>query len=254
VAVKVFFAASAVALPNLPTGFWNGFPNNVLPATSPWQQIGPHKVLPRVEAGGAQILAFDWTVPSSAPNNISMLAIITADNDSISTSELSIAELVTNNKKCGLKNMVVVNPSPSAGPPITAMSLSVARAGTSTKFSLGADRGALSLIRGVVFSKRLSALAKKAKLKRVKLSAEDKDELTKLMEETPSLKKQLDAKVAYEPRDGAWLENIQLKGQTAEPMVVLVNPKSRKRPGSIIQWASDGTIVGGFTLQTNGDE
>jgi hypothetical protein len=253
VAVKVFFSASGVALPNLPAGFWNGFPGNVLAANSPWQQIGPHKVVPRVEAGSEQIVAFEWTVPATAPSNIGLLAIITADNDSVSTSELNIAALVRCNKKCGLKNMVVVNPSPSIGPPIAALRLNVGSAGVSGKYSLGADRGAVSIIRGVVLSKRLSGLAKKAKLKQIKLSTDDKDELRKLMTETPQLKKLLDAKAAYAPSDGVWLENISLTTRTTEPLVVLVNPSARKRTGSIIQWASDGTVVGGFTFEAKED-
>jgi photosystem II stability/assembly factor-like uncharacterized protein len=253
VTVKVFFAASAVALPNLPTGFWNSFPNNVLASSSPWQQIGPHKVVPKVEGGGAQIVAFEWTVPATAPGNIGLLAIITADNDSVSTSELNIAALVTGNKKCGLKNMVVVNPSPSVGPPVTALSLNVGGSGTATKYSLGVDRGAVSIIRGVVLSKRLSALAKKAKLKQIKMSSEDKDELAKLVTENPQLKKLLDTKTAFVPTAGVWLENVSLTTKTSEPLVVLVNPGARNRSGSIIQWASDGTVVGGFTFQAKGD-
>ena len=51
VAVKVFFAASAVTLPDLPTGFWSGFPNNVVPGASAWQQIGPHKVVAQYRTG-----------------------------------------------------------------------------------------------------------------------------------------------------------------------------------------------------------
>jgi len=254
VAVKVFFAASAVALPNLPTGFWSGFPNNVLPASSPWQQIGPHKVVPKVEAGKAQILGFEWTVPTTAPNNISLLAIMTADNDSISTSELNITVLVTNNKKCGLKNMVMVNPSPSVGPPVRALSLNLGRDGAATRYSLGGDRGAADMVRGVVLSKRLSAMAKKAKLRRIKLNREDKDELTKLMAATPSLKKQLDAKVAYAPPEGVWLEDIPLKSNTSEPLIVFVNQESRNRYGSIVQWADDGSVACGFTLQANKNE
>jgi hypothetical protein len=253
VAVKVFFAASAIALPDLPTNFWSGFPNNVLPTDSHWQQIGPHKIIPRVEAGKAQIVGFEWTVPSTAPDNISMLAIMTSDNDTIASSELNITALVTNNKKCGLKNMVVVNPSPSVGPPVMALSLSVGRSGTATKYSLGVDRGAASMIRGVVFSKRLSTMAKKAKLPKMKLTAKDRDELTKLMEATPALRKQLDSKVAYAPSDGLWLEDIQLKS-TGEPIVVFVNPKPRSGYGSIIQWAEDGTAACGFTLQANRNE
>jgi hypothetical protein len=85
VAVKVFFAAAAVALPDLPTNFWSGFPNNVLPGGSPWQQIGPHKIIPSVEPGKSQIVGFEWAVPATAPSNISLLAIMTAENDSITT-------------------------------------------------------------------------------------------------------------------------------------------------------------------------
>jgi len=252
VAVKIFFAASAVALPNLPTNFWSGFPNNVLPATSPWKQIGPHRVVDRVEPGEARIVAFEWTVPSAAPANISLLAIITADNDSLSTSELNIASLVQGNKKCGLKNMVTVNPSPTVGPPVKAFKLEVGSADGSAKQSLGSDRAASSMIRSVVLSKRLSALAKKAKLKKVRLSNEDKDELAKLMLETPQLKKQLDTKTAFAASEGVWLENVSFKGKTTEPIVVLLSSDAPKhRSASIIQWTSDGSIAGGFTFQAN---
>jgi hypothetical protein len=192
-------------------------------------------------------------VPATAPSNIGLLAIITADNDSVSTSELTIAALVRGNKKCGLKNMVVINPSPSVGPPVAALRLNVGSAGASTKYSLGVDRGAISIIRGVVLSKRLSGLAKKAKLNQVKLTTEDKEELTKLIAETPQLKKLLDMKAAYAVSDGVWLENISLRTRTTEPLVVFVNPSARKRTGSIIQWASDGTVVGGFTFQAKED-
>jgi hypothetical protein len=248
VAVKVFFAASAVTLPDLPTAFWSGFPNNVLPAGSPWQQIGPHKLTARIEPGGAGIVSFDWTVPGTAPANVSLLAIISADNDSISASELNIAALVTGNKKCGLKNTTIVNPSPSVGPLVRSLHLSVGPAGAAKTYALELDRASVSMIRGIVLSRRLSALAKKARLKSVRLRADDKDELARLTQAVPGLKRQLDTKKAYRPEPGAWLENIQAKN-TAEPIVVLVDPQSRKRYGSIIQRADDGSVVGGFTLQ-----
>jgi photosystem II stability/assembly factor-like uncharacterized protein len=254
VAVKLFFTAAAVTPPDLPSGFWSGFPNNVLPATSPWKQIGPHKIVPSVEAGKAQIVGFEWPVPATAPTNISLLAIITADNDSLSTSELNVSTLVTNNKKCGLKNMAILNPSPTAGPPVNALSLNVAHAGTAKKYSLGVDRGGASMIRGVVLSKRLSALAKKAKLPRMKLTDADKDELFKLIEATPSLKKQLDLKTAYAPREGVWLENVPLNSKQNEPLVAFVTPSTNNRLGSLIQWGDDGTAACGLTIQSNKED
>ena len=254
VAVKVFFAAAAVTPPDLPAGFWNGFPNNVLPANSPWRQIGAHKVVPSVSAGRAQIVGFEWTVPATAPNNISLLAVMTADNDSLSTSELNVTALVTNNKKCGLKNMAVVNPPPHAGPPVTALALNIARAGTAANYSFGVDRGGAKMIRGVVLSKRLSALAGQARLPRVKLTDADRDELAKLVEATPSLKRQLDLKAAYAPREGVWLENVPFGSRQNEPMVAFVSPAPGLRQGSFIQWADDGTTACGFTLQANRED
>jgi len=180
------------------------------------------------------------------------LAVITADNDSLSTSELNIAALVQGNKKCGLKNMVTVNPSPTVGPAVRALRLNVGGADGSTNYSLAADRAGSSMIRSVVLSKRLSALAKKAKVKQVKLSKDDADELAKLMLESPQLKKQLDTKTAFATNDGVWLENVTLKGKTPEPIVILLSSKAPKnRSGSIIQLARDGTVVGGFTLHAN---
>ena len=249
VAVKVFFAASAVTLPDLPTGFWSGFPNNVVPGTSSWQQIGAHKVVARIEPGSARIIPFDWTVPGTAPANVSLLAVITADNDSISSTELNIGSLVTGSKKCGLKNMSIVNPQPAAGPLVRSVPLDVGATPGVKSWALELDRASASMIRGIVLSKRLSALAKKARLKSVRLRIEDKDELAKLTAGDRRLKRQLDTTRAYRPQAGAWLENIRLKANGVEPIVMLVDPQPRKRYGSIIQRADDGTVVGGFTLQ-----
>lgn len=115
--------------------------------------------------------------------------------------------------------------------------------------ALELDRASASMIRGIVLSKRLSALAKKARLKSVRLRTEDKDELAKLTAGGRRLKRQLDTTRAYRPQAGAWLENIRLKANGVEPIVMLVDPQPRKRYGSIIQRADDGTVVGGFTLQ-----
>ena len=108
------------------------------------------------------------------------------------------------------------------------------------------------MIRGVVLSKRLSALARKAKVKQVKLTNSDKDELKKLIFGAPKLEKALDTKHLFATTTGVWLENVTFKGKTPEPIVFLLNAEPPKnRAGSIVQTASDGTIVGGFTFQAN---
>ena len=60
VAVKAFFTDASLGLPDLPTAFWTGFPNNALPTTSPWKVVAPHLILPSLVSGGT--LTFLMTV------------------------------------------------------------------------------------------------------------------------------------------------------------------------------------------------
>ncbi|HEY0004695.1 MAG TPA: hypothetical protein VGB17_07760 [Pyrinomonadaceae bacterium] len=251
VAVKLFFAATpSLTFPNLPTNFWTGFPNNTVPASSAWQPIASHKIIESVEAGKSQIVGFEWPVPASLANSAALLAIITADNDSISTTQLNVASLVRENKKCGLKNLTFVNPSPMTAPPVVALPLSVARSGESKRFSLEADRAGASLMRGVVLSKSLSKLARKRGLKESKLTEEDRIEVERIIASAPELKNRLDLTTLFTPVEGAWLESFELKGKTPEALVVLINQEfDNSTYGSIIQKADDGTVVGGITLR-----
>jgi len=248
--VKVFFAASAVAPPELPANFWANFPNNVLPANSPWQPIASHQVIATLEAGKAEIVPFEWAVPATASSATSLLAIISADNDAISTTELNVSSLVQNNKKTGLKNLTVVNPPPSVGPTIHAMHLELWGSRQSKTFALEFDRGASAVVRAVVLSKELSKAARGAKLATVRLNADDRAELERLIAATPALKGKLDLKSAYALQKGSWLESIKLSAKKPEAVVVLINPKATDSQGSIIQRAADGTVVGGFTFKS----
>jgi hypothetical protein len=84
------------------------------------------------------------------------------------------------------------------------------------------------------------------------MSSAEKDELARLMLETPELKELLDTKTAFATSDGIWLENVRVKGKTPQPIVVLLNSEApRNRTGSITQSTNDGTVVGGFTFQAN---
>ena len=96
---------------------------------------------------------------------------------------------------------------------VTAVSLNLGRVNGSTRFSLGADRAATSMIRGVVLSKRLSAIASKAKVRQVKVTSSDSDELRKLMAEAPRFMKALDTQHHFAITDGVWLEDVILKGK-----------------------------------------
>ncbi len=250
VAVKVFFAAASVGLPDLPAGFWINFPNNMVPASSPWQSIAPHKVVPSVEAGRAQIVGFEWAVPPTAADHSCLLAVISAANDPLVTTELNIASLVLNHHKCGLKSLAVVNPPPSVGPRIRALKLNLWGSTKWKQYSLGVDRGASPMIRGLVLSKRLSRLAQEMNLERVPLDDEEQVALSNLVGELPSLREQLDMTVGYRSnRRGAWLGSFDLDPWAAEPVVVLIAPNPRSGHWSLVQWAEGESQVSGFTLQ-----
>ena len=60
------------------------------------------------EPSRSRVLAFEWPVPWWASGNTSLLAVITSDNDPITTNELAIATLIPNSTKCGLKRVTVI--------------------------------------------------------------------------------------------------------------------------------------------------
>ncbi len=252
VAVKVFFAAAGVTFPDLPTGFWTGFPSNTVPASSPWQPIAAHATLASVEPGKSQIAGFEWTVPSTAADATALLAIITADNDSIATADLNIANLVQGERKCGLRNVAVVNSAPHTAPPIQALPLSLGALDGSGAFSLHADAAAGSIVRGLIFSKRLAKLAAKAGLKRVKLTAGHNDELARLFAASPALKKSLDTSKVFALRAGALMESFSLAQGVTEPIVALIDPAAAVGRGSLMQVNEAGEIVGGITFEARG--
>jgi len=249
VAVKVFFATGGLTFPDLPTGFWTNFPNNQTQPDSPWQPIAAHRVILSVASGRSEIIGFEWAVPATAADAIALLSIISADNDSLDSTELNVANLVRGNKKCGLRNVTVVNPSASAGPPIPAVPLNIFATGGSPKFSLHADATGARILHGLVFSKRLAKIARKAGLKTVKLSAEHKDQLARLLNGSPSLKKSLDMTVAFAPREGALLEGFALAANQTEQVVALIDSDAPAGYGSIFQTDAAGELVGGITLQ-----
>ena len=252
VAAKVFFAPGGLTFPDLPNGFWTNFPNNAVPGSSPWQPVASHKVVPGIDAGTSQIVGFEWAVPANAANNLALLAVITADNDALATSELNIMQLVTGDKKCGLKNLTVVNPPHTVAPTVLAVPLELAAAGPGQSVGLEADRAAAAMIRALVLSKALAKQAEAVGLKRVKLTPDDQADIARLVAAKAELKGKLDTSVGYAPREGLMLDAIKLTGARSEPVVVLLDPKARRGYGSLLQRGGDGSVVGGLTFEVEG--
>jgi photosystem II stability/assembly factor-like uncharacterized protein len=247
VAVRVYTVPGALTWPDLPAGFWTNFPNNTLPATSPWQPVDAARVIPEVPTGRSVVVGFNWPVPLTAGTSAALLAVVSADNDSVAETELVVANLVRNSRYCALRNYAVVNPSPLAGPSVPGMILDVWPAAAVQ--GLGFDAGGRALVRGVVLNKSLAASAKKAGWKPVTVTDADAEFLTQLTDRRPELKKELALGGAWHPPAKAPpLPLAGLTAGTAQPLVLLFNLKSKAKVGSAVVTGADQTPQGGVTL------
>jgi hypothetical protein len=252
VAVKVFFADASAGLPDLPPGFWTGFPNNTVPAGSPWQPIAPHLTIAEVPTGRGRIAAFDWNVPGTVANHSCLLAIISAANDPITTGQNNIATLVTGDKRAGLKNLSVINPPPSVGPRLYAVKLNFWRSNLVKSLVLGPDRRAGGLVRGLVLSKGLAKHAEQLKLPRIKPDEQAYAALKRLVETEPGVRERLVLDAVYAPPRGKlWFDGFELPEEAPEMLVVLLAAKASAGDASLVQYDEDGQVVGGYTLRVN---
>ncbi len=258
VAVKVFFADASLGLPDLPAGFWNNFPNNVLPVVGPWQAIAPHVVLPAVEPGIGRIAAFDWSVPAAAADHSCLLAVVTADNDSIATSELGIGPLVRGNKKCGLKNLLVVNPPPLIGPRVQAVKLRLWGTRRRNRFQMALDRTPAGMLKGIVLTRRLTSRLRldsrrvPATLRVRRPDDDDKAILAKLFLRHPGLAELFDLRRIFVPvRRGVFLKDLTVDPARPEDVIVLLDPAPKAGRWALLLQGDDGEILGGFSFETN---
>jgi hypothetical protein len=282
VSVSVYFAStSTTSLPKLPSNFWTNFQNNKIeppvlgarasspanfhsvtpldhpagedacaPGTTPapWQKVANTKLIPVVAAGSSKIIGFDWSVPATATDTIALLSLISADNDPLVTNELNVPLLITGNKKCGLRNVTVVNPSPANGPVLRTVQLDFGGNGDAGVFSLVSTQTTPYVIRAIVLSKRLSKFARKQKHKTSRLSSEERIELAKLFGSNPALEKELDTQFAFIPPQGELVKDVHLRPLQTEPMVLFFSTNVQSGVGSIMQLGEDKTVAGGHTF------
>ncbi len=212
VSVSVYFASTTTtSLPKLPRNFWTNFPTNTIGTASPWQRVDKPKLVPVVAAGSSKIIGFDWSVPATAADTIALLSLISADNDPLVTNELNVPLLITGNKKCGLRNVTVVNPAPANGPVLRAVQLDFGGNGDEGMFSLVSTQTTPHVIRAVILSKRLSKLARQQKHKTTKLSSEERIELAKLFGSNKALEKELDTQFVFVPPQGELFKDVHLR-------------------------------------------
>jgi photosystem II stability/assembly factor-like uncharacterized protein len=248
VRVRVFAAPAAVGPPDLPTGFWAGFPDNRPPPGCPWQAVGPAVTLGALDPGRAGIAAFAWEVPAAMAGNLSLLAVAAAAEDVPALRDGPVAELVAANRACGLKSVTVVR-LPARDGTVRALRLDLWGSAAAGPYALAADGLAGELVAAMVLSHPLAGLARAAGLEAVPVAGRRAD-LVAVLQEDPALAGRLELSAAFRPPAGArpWLEGVELGPAAAEPVVLLLAEPGEPGGGSLLQLAADGRVVGGHTL------
>ncbi len=111
VRVRAFFADASAGLPSLPNALTP--PDFNLTSTTDWQPIGSAKTIPVLEPNRPVIVSWDWTVPTTAATHSCLLAVVSAGDDPITTTETNVNNLIKSEKRVCLKNLHVIN---SSGP------------------------------------------------------------------------------------------------------------------------------------------
>ena len=245
VAVRVFHAAGSLTWPHLPSGFWTGFPANTVPASSPWQPVAAHRTIPNVPTGRSVVVGFDWTVPTSVGAAVALLAVVSADNDSLATTTLNVADLVRNSRYCGLRNLAIVNPPPIVGPQSPAVLVDVWPAGAALAMEL--DANARAIVQAVVVPRGLAAAARKAGWKAAKIGKAQAGQLAYLTDARPDLKKDIDFTRAWRPSDRPLDLGALPARDGARPILLILKPKARRGVGSVLI-RQGGDLRGGMTI------
>jgi hypothetical protein len=111
VRVRAFFADASAGLPSLPNPLTP--PNFDLSITTNWQPIGSAKTIAILEPNRPVIVSWDWVVPATTATHSCLLAVVSSDDDPITTTETNVGNLIKSEKRVCLKNLHVIN---SAGP------------------------------------------------------------------------------------------------------------------------------------------
>ena len=177
VTVKIMTAGASAGLPDLPADFWSAWPNSAGDAN--WTPVGAPQTIATVEPLRPTVLQWDWTPPAGADAHSCMLVVIDSPSDPIPAGTktiFNIGQLVTTEKRAGLKNLHVVNLLPDTLHPFP-FYLHGSRALQSSYLllipPLPHPEIRMSMLLSQALSKRLSAANLPKGLKPAKLAAAD---------------------------------------------------------------------------------
>ena len=121
--VKVLYADASAGLPDLPSDFWTAFPADPTTA-SPWHVAGTATNV-SVRNTVPTILEFDFNPPATQAQHTCMLVVMDSSDDPIPAANkvFDIGQLVTNEKRAGLKNLHLIDALPAPTGPGTNISV-----------------------------------------------------------------------------------------------------------------------------------
>jgi len=108
--VKIMTAGASAGLPDLPSDFWSAWPNSAGDAN--WSPVGAPQTIATLEPLRPTVLQWDWTPAPAADSHSCMLVVIDSPSDPVPATTkaiFNIAQLVTTEKRAGLKNLHLVN-------------------------------------------------------------------------------------------------------------------------------------------------
>jgi hypothetical protein len=119
VTVKIMSAGASAGLPDLPADFWTAWPNSAGDAN--WTPVGAPQTIASLDPLRPGVLQWDWTPGAGVDAHSCMLVVIDSPSDPVPASTkaiFNIAQLITAEKRAGLKNLHLVNLLPSAIRPL----------------------------------------------------------------------------------------------------------------------------------------
>jgi photosystem II stability/assembly factor-like uncharacterized protein len=110
VSVRAFLADASAGLPSLPNALT---PPNFNLSPGDWTPIGAAQTILVLEPNRPAIVSWDFNVPLTAATHSCLLAVVSSAEDPITTTETNVGVLIPNEKRVCLKNLHVIDASPS---------------------------------------------------------------------------------------------------------------------------------------------
>ncbi|MBZ5657163.1 MAG: hypothetical protein LAO56_18005 [Acidobacteriia bacterium] len=243
VRVKVMYADASAGLPPLPGDFWTNFPGDPS-STAVWHPIGSAQTIPSVEPLKPSIVEWDWTPPATTAEHSCLLVVIDCAADPIPAANkvFDIGQLVTMEKRVGLKNLHVIDAVP--GMPFAGLLqwLAADRKAQSLRIIL---HGPLSPMVSLVFPKK--TLTSKTQVTGLKKTVLSQTWVRQLKERFGEQLKNFDLTAMYTLAEKTGAAITGLTGKSGALLMLMPSPQRRTPDAFSVIQVEGERIVGGST-------